>query len=127
MLNFALNLEYLEANFYQVAVNGAPLSSSDTGGGAGTVSGGSKVSFSDATLAKIAAEIAQDELLHVRFLRTALGNAAVAQPNINLSALGIGFANKIPPSPSDQCVRKNFAASSGPSTRCSSDNPLAAT
>jgi Ferritin-like domain len=93
VLNFALNLEYLEANFYQVAVNGAPLSSSDTGGGAGTVSGGSKVSFSDATLAKIAAEIAQDELLHVRFLRTALGSAAVAQPNINLSALGIGFAN----------------------------------
>ena len=93
VLNFALNLEYLEANFYQVAVNGAPLSSSDIGSGAGTVSGGSKVSFSDATLAKIAAEIAQDELLHVRFLRTALGSAAVAQPNINLSALGIGFAN----------------------------------
>jgi len=80
VLNFALNLEYLEANFYQVAVNGAPLSSSDTGTGAGTVSGGSKVTFSNSLLAKVAAEIAQDELLHVRFLRSALGSAAVPNP-----------------------------------------------
>jgi hypothetical protein len=93
VLNFALNLEYLEANFYQVAVNGAPLSSSDTGAGAGTVSGGSKVTFSNSLLAKVAAEIAQDELLHVRFLRSALGSAAVPQPNIDLNALGVGFAN----------------------------------
>jgi hypothetical protein len=93
VLNFALNLEYLEANFYQVAVNGAPLSSSDTGTGAGTVSGGSKVTFSNSLLAKVAAEIAQDELLHVRFLRSALGSAAVPQPNIDLNALGVGFAN----------------------------------
>ena len=93
VLNFALNLEYLEANFYQVAVNGAPLSSSDTGTGAGTVSGGGKVTFSNSLLAKAAAEIAQDELLHVRFLRSALGSAAVPQPNIDLNALGVGFAN----------------------------------
>ena len=93
VLNFALNLEYLEANFYQVAVNGAPLSSSDTGTGAGTVSGGSKVTFSNSLLAKVAAEIAQDELLHVRFLRSALGSAAVPQPNIDLNALGVRFAN----------------------------------
>lgn len=93
VLNFALNLEYLEANFYQVAVNGAPLSSSDTGTGAGTVSGGGKVTFSNSLLAKVAAEIAQDELLHVRFLRSALGSAAVPQPNIDLNALGVGFAN----------------------------------
>jgi hypothetical protein len=93
VLNFALNLEYLEANFYQVAVNGAPLSSSDTGTGAGTVSGGGKVTFSNSLLARVAAEIAQDELLHVRFLRSALGSAAVPQPNIDLNALGVGFAN----------------------------------
>lgn len=93
VLNFALNLEYLEANFYQFAVNGAGLGSGDTGG-TGTVTGGSKVTFTDSRLADIAAQIAQDELLHVRYLRTALGAAAVSQPNINLNALGIGFANE---------------------------------
>ncbi len=93
VLNFALNLEYLEANFYQFAVNGAGLSSADTGG-TGTVTGGSKVTFTDSRLADVAAQIAEDELLHVRYLRTALGAAAVSQPNINLGALGIGFANE---------------------------------
>ncbi len=93
VLNFALNLEYLEANFYQFAVNGAGLGSGDTGG-TGTVTGGSKVTFTDSRLADIAAQIAQDELSHVRYLRTALGAAAVSQPNINLNALGIGFANE---------------------------------
>ena len=93
VLNFALNLEYLEAQFYSFAVSGAGLGSADTGG-TGTVTGGSKVTFTDSRLADIAAQIAQDELLHVRFLRTALGSNAVSQPDINLNALGIGFANE---------------------------------
>ncbi len=92
VLNFALNLEYLEAEFYSYAVNGTGLGSSDTGG-TGTVTGGAKVNFTDSRLADIAKEIASDELNHVRFLRSALGSAAVPQPNINLNALGIGFAN----------------------------------
>ena len=91
VLNFALNLEYLEASFYLVATTGSGLSSADTGG-TGTVSGGNKVTFTDSRLSDIANEIAKDELAHVRFLRTALGSAAVSQPNINLAALGIGFA-----------------------------------
>src|SRR5580704_14542 len=71
VLNFALNLEYLEAEFYSVAVTGNTLSSSVTGG-TSTATGGAKVTFTDTRIADIAAEILNDEMLHVKFLRTAL-------------------------------------------------------
>ncbi len=95
ILTFALNLEYLEAEFYAVASTGHSLSSRDIGGQgqSGRTNGGRKVSFKNPALADLAAEIAQDELEHVRFLRSALGDNAVAKPEINLDALRIGFAN----------------------------------
>jgi hypothetical protein len=93
VLNFALNLEYLEAEFYSVAVTGATLNASVTGG-TSTATGGAQVTFTNPRIADIAAEILNDEMLHVKFLRTALGAMAVAEPAINLNALGIGFANQ---------------------------------
>ncbi len=95
ILNFALNLEYLEAQFYLYAVTGGGIEDNggSTAGGDGT-SGGSvvikdspQVPFSDSVVAGYAAEIAQDELNHVTFLQSALnaaGNFAVAQPDLNL-------------------------------------------
>ena len=93
VLNFALNLEYLEAEFYSIAVTGNHLDSSVTGG-TSTATGGSKVNFTDTRIADIAAEILNDEMLHVKFLRSALGGLAVAEPVIKLDALGIGFASQ---------------------------------
>ena len=88
ILNFALNLEYLEAEYYQRAYSGQGLSAADTTGGngqaAGGVTGGRAVPFVTDAIRQYAAEIATDELNHVRFLRAALGSAAVAEPAIDI-------------------------------------------
>lgn len=88
ILNFALNLEYLEAQYYAYATTGAGLPANLlTGtGAAGAVRGGAQVPFSDPVIARYAREIAADELAHVAFLRNALGSTvAVAQPAIDIS------------------------------------------
>lgn len=87
ILNFALNLEYLEAEFYLRAFLGYGLQGSDvTGTGTqGTVVGGTAVPFQSEAIAQYAQTLAVEELTHVRFLKTSLGTAAVAEPNIDLS------------------------------------------
>jgi len=89
ILNFALNLEYVEAQYYIRAFLGRGLDASDTSdpngvGNAGFVLGGSAVPFQTESIAAYAQKITIDEVNHVRFLRRVLGNAAVAQPNIDL-------------------------------------------
>ncbi|KQN36957.1 hypothetical protein ASG37_04635 [Sphingomonas sp. Leaf407] len=86
VLNFALNLEYLEAQFYSFAATGAGLPNTLlTGTGTqGAVSGGRQVNFTDPLVAQYAREIAADERAHVAFLRSAIGSATVAQPAIDI-------------------------------------------
>ena len=87
ILNFALNLEYLEAEFYSYAVYGYGLPSSLTYGKGqrGPVEGGHEVPFRSKSVRQFATEIARDEHEHVAFLRSALGSAAVARPEININ------------------------------------------
>ncbi|MEZ0493971.1 ferritin-like domain-containing protein [Kineococcus sp. TBRC 1896] len=86
VLNFALNLEYLEAEFYCYAAYGHGLADAmATGTGTqGGVTGGHRVPFKSKAMRYYAEEIANDEIAHVKFLRTALGSAAVSRPAINL-------------------------------------------
>jgi len=105
ILNLALDLEYLEAEFYThvttgksitsfgIGINGRANGANPTTGG--TTVGGKKVNFSEdeAFLHDIAAQIGADERAHVVLLRGALGSSAVAMPNIDLGALGFGFDN----------------------------------
>ena len=89
ILNFALNLEYVEAQYYIRAFLGRGLDPTDINdpngvGNAGFVLGGSAVPFKTPSIAAYAQKITIDEVNHVRFLRRVLGKAAVAQPNIDL-------------------------------------------
>jgi hypothetical protein len=88
IFNFALNLEYLEAEFYVRAVTGSGIPPELTGGAGtqGPVTGGSAVPFQNPAVAGYAKRIADDELGHVRLIRTVLGAAAVAEPAIDLQA-----------------------------------------
>jgi hypothetical protein len=95
ILNFALNLEYLEAEFYSVATYGATLekrgilSASEV---SGPTTGGQLVqNFGD--WATMATALREDETKHVLYLRKALGSRAVKKPAINLNALGYGFSS----------------------------------
>jgi hypothetical protein len=115
ILNFALNLEYLEANFYYLAAFGTNITQTNplypsgamvqgiTGTGTQgtvTVKANPKVPFANLAVASYAVETAVEEGKHVAFLRSALSTAAVAQPQLDLmtafntlaSAAGIGPA-----------------------------------
>jgi hypothetical protein len=97
ILNYALNLEYLEAQFYLYAATGSGLQTADIMPGSsstyqtvGTVTVGSAAAVPGLTSAQqeILNEIAFEEQAHVRFLRSALGANAIPMPDIDLSFFG---------------------------------------
>ena len=91
VLNFALNLEYLEAEYYLRAVTGQGLPSTMTGGVSGNVSvpATTLVPFTNPAIAYWAQRIASDEAAHVNFLRVSIsgeGGTPVNEPAIDLNA-----------------------------------------
>lgn len=88
IFNFALNFEYLGAEFYLRATTGAGLPDADTTGTGtrGAVTGGRAVPFVTEAVRQYIVEFAADEVGHVRFLRQALGSAAIARPAIDFTS-----------------------------------------
>ena len=90
ILTFALNLEYLEAEFYLYAATGSGLTATDAGTGAGTTTVPATTKLTGLSVAQqnTLNEIAYDEQTHVQFLRAALTGAGVTpvpRPNIDLT------------------------------------------
>lgn len=110
VLNLALNIEYLEAEFYLRAATGAGLAAADAGSGAGAVNGGRQVTFATAADASYAYELAQEELNHVRALRSLLGSDAVPRPSIDFTAgfATLGTAAGVASSPLDPFSDPNY-------------------
>jgi hypothetical protein len=93
ILNFVLNVEYLQATLYAYLTLGTDLSSSVTGNGP-TPTGGSAAmqlvvgtGITQQTI-DLLNEIYFDDLNHVSYLRSVLGSAAIPRPAINLAAFG---------------------------------------
>jgi hypothetical protein len=88
VLNFALNLEYLEAAFYLAAV-GRIGEIASLGGSAQIIlpsgfDGTSPIAGLSQAVLEYAQEIAEDELAHVKAIRAALGSKAVDRPVLDL-------------------------------------------
>ena len=88
IFNFALNLEYLETDYYLRGTTGEGIAGRHRRN-PGDVIGGSLVPFATEAYRQFAEELAADELAHVRYYRAALGDKAVDRPAIDLAA---GFA-----------------------------------
>ena len=94
ILNFALNLEYLQATFYSYITTGADISAStgvtaNSGAITGTLSAPLVFTGTYASqITDLLNEIYFDELNHVIGLRNILGSAAISRPAINLAAFG---------------------------------------
>ncbi len=89
IFRFALNLEYMEAEYYLRGTTGKGISADDAGADAGEVVGGKQVPFEHDPIRLFLEEVAKNELAHVRYYRKTLGKDAVDRPAIDFDA---GFA-----------------------------------
>ena len=91
VLNFALNLEYLEANLYTIVTTGSPIPASLNGTSTPTIAGNPGKLTLDAPTMALFQALAQDEQNHINLLRstlTAMGATPISAPPINYAAKG---------------------------------------
>src|SRR5215212_4122679 len=69
IFQFALNLEYMETEYYLRGTTGKGISAEDAGSDPGEVTGGHEVKFQSEAIRQFGEELAQNELAHVRFYR----------------------------------------------------------
>ena len=81
VFNFALNLEYMEAEYYNRGLHGQGLPSELVGPRPGSVLGGRQVQFSSPWLRELFAEIAANETAHVRFIRRTISASPLVEIN----------------------------------------------
>lgn len=93
VLNFALNLEYLEATFYSFITQGTDLTGTAVLNSGAITGAPAKLTFPTQQITDMLNEIYYDEKSHVTTLIGLLGSAAVPRPAINLAALGAITAN----------------------------------
>jgi hypothetical protein len=92
ILNFALHLEYLDAEYYTYATTGAGIEAQGVDiSGSGTVgatTGGARINFGNSMLESIARELAVNERRQINFIRQTilqLGGTPAAKPAIDLA------------------------------------------
>ena len=85
-------VQCLEGQFYHCAVYGTPLSEELTGGGPAPI-GCQAANFTDDVIMGLAQNVANDEMNHVQFLRTALGNYSVQCPLVDIGPAFAAAAN----------------------------------
>lgn len=92
VLNFALHLEYLDAEYYTYATTGQGIETQGidiTGAGnVGATTGGARINFGNAMLQSIAEQLAVNERRQINVLRTTitqLGGTPAAKPTIDLA------------------------------------------
>ena len=76
-------LQCLEAQFYSCAVYGHSLSDDLTGSGPQPI-GCQRANFTNDDTYNVAMDVASNEIAHVNYLRTALGNSSVQCPLVNI-------------------------------------------
>ncbi len=95
-LNFALNLEYLEATFYLTVTTGSGLPAAAMGTSPGAVTGGQgRVTFVNPGVQALANQLAADEMAHVQFLRATMQSLSLTPVDMPALDLTGGTATPV--------------------------------